>query len=408
MAYLSSPEAAASLREVVEHAYRHAPAVRERFARAGLSPQAIQAPDDLAHLPVLRKDELPARQAAGLPFGGLLGTGVTRLERIFMSPGPIYDPQAPGPDPWRMRPSLQAAGFAAGDLVINTFSYHFSPAGFMFDKPLTAMSCVVIPAGVGNQELAVRAMNDLGVTGYVGVPSYLLALLHKANEMGLRVPGALALKKAFVTAEMLPETLRRSLTEEYGIQVTQGYGTADVGAIAHECGERAGMHLDAGIIVELLDPATGRPVPPGEMGEVVVTLLDPTYPLLRFGTGDLSRLLPGACPCGDPAPRLAGVLGRVGEAVKVRGMFVHPRQLDEVVRPFSVSRWQAVVTQVDGVDELRLLVEPAEGRDWEAGAPARLTERARSELRVRIAVEVVAPGSIAADAKRIDDRRRWK
>ena len=158
----------------------------------------------------------------------------------------------------------------------------------------------------------------------------------------------------------------------------------------------------------MLDPATGRPVPPGEMGEVVVTLLDPTYPLLRFGTGDLSRLLPGACPCGDPAPRLAGVLGRVGEAVKVRGMFVHPRQLDEVVRPFSVSRWQAVVTQVDGVDELRLLVEPAEGRDWEAGAPARLTERARSELRVRIAVEVVAPGSIAADAKRIDDRRRWK
>ena len=408
MAYLSSPEAAASLREVVEHAYRHAPAVRERFSQAGLSPQAIQAPDDLVRLPVLRKDELPARQAASLPFGGLLGTGVAGLERIFMSPGPIYDPQPPGADPWRMRPSLEAAEFVAGDVVLNTFSYHLSPAGFMFDKALTAIGCVVVPAGVGNQELAIRAAKDLRVTGYAGVPSYLLALLQKAQELGLRVPGDLALTKAYVTAEMLPEALRRTLADRYGISVAQGYGTADVGAIAHECGERAGMHLDAGIIVELLDPGSGQPVPPGEPGEVVVTLLDPSYPLLRFGTGDLSRLLPGACPCGDPAPRLAGVLGRVGEAVKVRGMFVHPRQLDEVVRPFPASRWQAVVTQVDGVDELRLLVEPAEGQDWEPGTQARLSEHARSELRVRIAVEVVPPGSIAADAKRIDDRRQWK
>lgn len=391
----------ARLREVVAAAAPHAPALRERLAAAGLEALALGL-DALARLPVLPKDALPEAQRASPPFAGWLGVPLARLARAYRSPGPIYDPEGPEADYWRFAPALFAAGFRAGDVVLNTLSYHLTPAGHMIDDALRAIGCPVVPAGPGNTDVQTQVLADLGVTGFVGTPSFLLTLLEAARAAGVRH----GLRRAFVIAEMLPESLRRRLEADFGVVATQGYGTADLGSVAYECGERTGMHVARETVLEVIDPHTGQAVAAGEPGEAVVTALNPVYPLLRFGTGDLVAMAEGPCPCGRTAPRIARVVGRIGEAVKVRGMFVHPAEVARIVAQFpGAGRAQVVVRRPADVDEMTVRVE------WRPGAAApdlpALREALVAGLRLRCEVEVLAAGALGDDAKKVVDERRW-
>lgn len=396
----------ARLRKTVARAFRTAPRLRQAMAGAGLSPRDIRGLDDLAKLPVTRKDALPALQAAEPPFGGLLGVEPARLARVFMSPGPIFDPQGAVDDFWRFRHGLAAAGFRRGEVVHVAASYHLTPLGFMLDAAARSLGCVVIPAGVGQTELQIKVAAHLGATAYLGTPSFLHILLSKAREAGT----PLSIETAFVVAEMLPESLRAELETGFGVRVLQGYGTADVGCLAYECPEKGGWHLHPEVIVELLDPASGEPAAPGQPGEVVATIFDEAYPLVRFATGDLSTLAPGArCRCGRTAPKLAGLLGRVGDGVKVKGMFVRAGQMDGVVKRFpEVARYRAVVTRVEQQDHLDYELELAGQPGEPADLAARLADALREEVKVRGEVRIVPPGTIPEGAKRLEDRRVWK
>lgn len=390
-----------TLRQVLTRAAATSPAVQAALQAAGLRPDTTTL-EDLTRLPVLRKETLPAVQARALPFGGWLGRPPGQVRRIFVSPGPIYDPEGFGADYWGFAPALYAAGLRRGDVVINTFSYHFTPAGAMFDGALEAMGCVTVPTGVGNAELQVKTMRDLGARGYIGTPSFLATVLQKAVELG----GPIALQVAFVSGEPLPDGLRRDLEARHGLRISQGYAIGDLGLVAYECAERAGLHLSDRVVVELVDPQSGARVPAGEAGEVVVTHLSDLYPIVRLGTGDLSRISHGACACGRTAARLERILGRVGDAVKVRGIFLHAHDLDRAVaRHPEVIRYQAVVTRRDHQDELTVRVETSPGtQDAVAG---RLAQSLRELTRLRPAVEVLPPGTLGPDEKKLVDRRAW-
>ncbi len=394
----------ARLAATVRHAFEHAPRVRRALAEAGVDPAAVRGLDDLVRLPVTRKDDLPRLQAEEPPFGGLAGVPIERLARMFMSPGPIYDPQGRSEDFWRFRHGLAAAGFRAGDVALVSASYHLTPLGFMLDDAARALGCVTIPGGVGQTEQQAKVAAYLRATGYIGTPSFLLTLLQKGKETG----APLSFEVAFVIAEMLPESLRTEL-EGFGVRVLQGYGTADLGCLAYECVEKGGWHVHPECILEVLDLETRAPAAPGQPGEVVATIFDEAYPLLRFGTGDIATLAPDVpCRCGRTTPKLAGLLGRVGDAVKVRGMFVRGAQVEAVGKKFAeVARVQAIVTREGHQDQLEILAEvAAPGASGDLGA--RLGEALREELKVRAEVRLVAPGAIPAGAKRIDDRRVWK
>src|SRR5512138_1083079 len=393
------------LAATVRHAWANAPRARRTLESAGLAPSDVRGLEDLPRIPLTRKDDLPALQGAEPPFGGLAGVPLERLARAFMSPGPIWDPQGHGADFWRFRHALAAAGFRAGDVALVSAAYHLTPLGFMLDDGARALGCVTIPGGVGQTELQVKAAAWFRATAYIGTPSFLLTLMQKAREAGT----PLALEVAFVIAEMLPESLRQELEGGFGVRVLQGYGTADLGCLAYECTEKGGWHLHPECIVEVLDLETGKEAAPGQPGEVVATIFDEAYPLLRFGTGDIATLAPAVpCPCGRTAPKLAGLLGRVGDAVKVRGMFVRGAQVEGVAKRFpEVARVQAVVTREGHQDRLEVLAEvaaPAAAGDL----VARLAEALRDEIKVRPEVRAVAPGTIPAAAKRIEDRRVWK
>ena len=388
------------LRRVLVAAVPHAPALRAALRAAGRGAEEFGLAD-LARVPLLRKEHLPATQADAPPFGGWLGRP-SGTRRIFVSPGPIYEPEADDEDYWGFTPALHAAGFRSGDVVMNTFSYHFTPAGAMFDGALAALRCVVVPAGVGSLEIQVKTLQDLGARGFVGTPSFLAAVLARIVEPAGRCP----LEVAFVSGEPLPESLRVEL-ESRGPRVSQGYATGDFGLIAYECPARSGLHVADRVFVELVDPATGAPVAPGEAGEVALTFLHDLYPLLRLATGDLSRFAEGSCPCGRTAPRLAGILGRVGDAVKVRGLFLHPQELDRAVaRHPEVLRYQASVTRGDDYqDVLTVTVEPSSGASGDLTTD--LGRSIREATRLRAVVAAVEPGTIPDGAKKIVDRRHW-
>ncbi|MDA8097607.1 MAG: AMP-binding protein [Clostridia bacterium] len=394
------------LRSFIVRAYQEAPAVRAQFDDAGVDPGTIVETGDLARVPVLRKGVLAERQKADRPFGGFLTVPPSDVQRIFASPGPIYDPQGKNPDYWRWGAALEAAGFAPGDIVQNTFSYHLTPAGMMFDSALRALGCTVVPAGVGNSEIQITVMRDLGVTGYIGVPSFLYTLLKKAEEMGCR--GDLKLTRAWVAAEKLSEELRVRFREQYGVEVYQGYGTADLGCVGYECSERRGFHLAPGVIVEILDPETGSVLPDGEAGEVVVTVMEPLYPLVRFGTGDLGIMLTDSCPCGRPARRLAGIFGRTADGVKVRGLFLYPHQIEELERRIPEIRFcQAVVTTSDFRDVLTLKVQTHDGIHGET-LKGKVAFEAKACFRLTSAVEIVAADFFGDDKKKVVDLRSWE
>jgi phenylacetate-CoA ligase len=392
----------ARVASVLGDAARRVPGLAARLRSAGVEPEALRDVAALDALPVLGKDELIDRQAAEPPFGGLLDPDATP-RRLFQSPGPIYEPDLGGQDPWGWAPALRAAGFGPADRVLNAFGYHLTPAGVMFEESARAVGSTVIPAGVGGMDLQARACRDLGVTAYTGLPSYLKALLEKAEELDL-APGSWPLARAFVGAEPLPPSLRAWLEDRIAV-VRQGYGTAETGNLGYECEACEGLHLPEDRLVQVCDLATGAALWDGREGEVVVTLFSPGYPLVRLGTGDLSAFLTEPCRCGIATPRIAGWLGRVGEAVKVRGMFLHPRQAQAALAGLAeVQRFRLVIDRSEHRDVLRCEVLPR--RDAHTpDLPATVRERIRSGL--RFDADVVLVEELEADSPPIVDLRSW-
>jgi phenylacetate-CoA ligase len=393
-----------TLNELITHLAAYAPGFARRLKEAGLSPEAIHSARDLHALPVIRKDNLVELQSADPPFGGFLACAPGELKRIFQSPGPIYDPEPRTSDYWRWKPALLAAGFEAGDVVIDCFGYHLTPAGAMFEEGLWAIGCAVIPGGTGNQEQQARMLHGLKVNGYVGLPSYLKALIEKAEELQLEH----FVRKAFFTAEPLPPSLRTWLNE-HGVPVArQGFGTAECGNLGYECDQEAGWHLPEDAIIEVCDINSGLPLAPGETGEIVITLLNPDYALVRFGTGDLSSLNPDPCLCGLLSARMMGWQGRVGDAVKVRGMFLHPRQMADFAKRFpEILRWQAVITRREHKDYLALQVTAAPGADA-AALEAGLAAAAPEAIKFHIEARVVTEEELPSGSPPIRDERTWE
>jgi phenylacetate-coenzyme A ligase PaaK-like adenylate-forming protein len=377
------------------------PALAARLADAGLVPDDLVDVAALDRLPVVSKDDLIDLQAKDPPFGGYLAPG-TRIRRIFQSPGPLYEPEPAVDDHWRGAPALEAAGFSGHDVVLNCFGYHLTPAGVMFEEAARVLGCTVIPAGVGNFDLALRAARDLGATAYIGLPSYLKALLDKAEDGD--GPG-LQFERAIVTAEPLPPSLRTWLEERVPV-VRQMYGTAESGMLGFECEAVSGLHVPGETLVEVCNLDDGAPRVDGGEGQVVVTVFSAHYPVVRFGTGDLSAFAPGDCPCGRPTPRLVGWLGRSGEAVKVRGMFLHPRQVTAVMSQIpSVSAYRFLIDRVDHKDVLRCEVVPAaEGVDHHH-LITEVHDTIRSGLRFDVEVQVVR--ALEAGAAPVTDLRTW-
>ncbi|MEZ4657747.1 MAG: AMP-binding protein [Caldilineaceae bacterium] len=388
------------LQNTIAHLYDNALGFRQRLDAAGLASAQLDSPDALAQLPVLRKDDLIELQKANPPFGGLLAVPLAELKAVYQSPGPINEPDAGQLDAGRWGAALRAAGFQTGDVVLNAFGYHLTPAGIMLHNSLQSAGCVVIPGGIGNQDQQIQALASFGAVGYVGLPSYLLALLKKADELGQ----TLALRKAFVLAEPLPPSLRQELNER-GIAVYQGYGTAECGNLGYEVDGFTGWRIPDEILVQICDINDGQPLPHGQTGEVVVTLPNTHYALVRFGVGDLSAIIPESATDGGGL-RLQGWLGRVGAATKVRGMFLHPTQLANLMARFAeVSAYQAVITREAHRDELALHVVPTPQADL-ATLPERLAEAGRSALKFRLTVDVL--DSLPADAPPIRDERVWE
>ena len=390
----------------VAHAKAEAPAFATRLA--DIAAAQVDSRAALARLPVIRKHELLEQQrAADAPdvFGGFsaLGWGTARQRalRVFASPGPIYEPEGSDADYWRMARALFAAGLRAGDLAHNSFSYHFTPAGAMMESGAFALGCTVFPGGTGQTEQQVQAMAALKPSAYIGTPSFLKIILEKADELGVALP---SLTKASVGGEAFPPSLRDWL-QARGMAAYQSYGTADLGLVAYETSAREGLVLDEGVIVEIVRPGTGDPVPDGEVGEVVVTTLNPGYPLIRFGTGDLSAVLAGTCPTGRTNTRIKGWMGRADQTAKVRGMFVHPAQVAEIARRHpEVGKARLVVSGEMANDTMALHVEVV---GLPEGLAARVADSVREVTKLRGDVVLCAPGSLPNDGKVIEDARRY-
>ena len=398
----------AALPRLVDAA-RRAPAMGEALREVPAGSVTSRAA--LARLPVTRKPELLERQKAERatdPFGGYstIGwrglRGLSGARRVYQSPGPIYEPEGQAVDYWRIARALVAAGFEAGDLVHNSFSYHLTPGAWMMESGAQAIGCSVFPGGVGNTEMQLQAMVDLRPDAYCGTPSFLRIALEKAAEGGIALP---SLKKALLSGEAFPPSLRDWLRER-GVEGYQAYATADVGLIAYETPAREGLVVDEGVLVEIVRPGTGDPVPEGEVGEVVVTVAHPEYPLVRFGTGDLSAVLPGPCPTGRTNLRIRGWLGRADQTAKVRGMFVHPSQVAEIVRRHpEVLRARLVVEGEMANDRMRLRVEATSQPE---GLQEAIARTARDITKLRAEVELASPGSLPNDGKVIEDARRYE
>jgi phenylacetate-CoA ligase len=394
----------AELPRLVAHAKKRAPG----FARilAEIDPRKVKSRAALAALPVTRKSDLATLQKELPPLGGLNATPVEKLAKLFISPGPIYDPEGRGKDWWRTARGLFAAGFRAGDRVMNTFAYHFTPAGSMLESGAAALGCTVVPTGTGQTEMQVAAIRDLGINAFIGTPSFLKLIVEKADELKIDIS---SLRKAHVGAEYLPPQLRKALGER-GITVSQTYASADLGLIAYESvmpngAVNEGMIIDERLVLEIVRPGSGDPVEPGQVGEVVITSFNRDYPLVRFATGDLSAVLPGASPCGRTNVRIKGWMGRADQSTKVRAMFVTPRQVNEIVRRHpEVARARLVVEGEAGNDRMTLKCEVGQGPSSLAEA---IVASIRDVTKLRGEVELVAPGSLPNDGKVIEDLRKY-
>ncbi|GAB3122760.1 phenylacetate--CoA ligase family protein [Novispirillum itersonii] len=380
----------------------HAKAQTDFFAThlKDVDPAQVTDRAALAKLPVLRKSALKEVQALTPPFGGLVARGRS-VGRIFQSPGPINEPQGLGANYWRAARALYAAGFRAGDVVHNSFSYHFTPGGWILDDGARALGCLVFPAGIGQTEQQAQAIAAMRSVGYCGTPSFLRIVLEKAKELGLDTS---SMKKGLVSGEALPPSLR-ALIRDLGVDVYQAYATADLGVVAYETPALEGMVVEEGVIVEIVRPGTGDPVEPGEVGEIVVTTFTPEYPLIRFATGDMTALLPGISPCGRTNMRIKGWMGRADQTTKIKGMFVHPEQVAEVVKRHpEIRRARLVASSVDNVDQMLIRVEVAGAAE---GFDQILQRTLQDVTKLKGQVELVEPGSLPNDGKVIDDIRTY-
>ncbi|WP_146346300.1 phenylacetate--CoA ligase family protein [Phaeobacter marinintestinus] len=395
-------------RSADERAADVAIALPEQIARAaalagysgslgGVDASAITSAADLAALPVLRKSELSKAQGADAPFGGFTTKSASGFAHIFQSPGPIYEPGGSDHDWWRMGRFLHAVGIGAGDIVQNCFGYHLTPAGMIFESGARAVGAAVLPAGTGQTELQVTAARDIGTTAYAGTPDYLKIILDKADELGV----TLNITKAAVGGGALFPSLRQEYADR-GITCLQSYATADLGNIAYESAAMEGMIVDEQVIVEIVTPGTGNPVAPGEVGEVVVTSLNPDYPLIRFATGDLSAVMSGESPCGRTNMRIKGWMGRADQTTKIKGMFVRPEQVAALVAKHDeIVKARVIATRQGEMDAMTVRIE-ADGPDETAYAKSVV-----EVLKLKAAIEVVAPGSLPKDGLVIEDQRKY-
>ena len=396
-----------ALPKQIANAQTRTPAFAEILS--GIEAQDIDCRAALASLPVTRKHELLERQLAARkletpdPFGGFSALAYgAHMPHVFASPGTIYEPEGTRKDYWRMARAIHAAGFRAGQLIHNSFSYHFVPAGSMMETGCHALGCTVFPGGTGQTEQQVQAMAELRPSGYIGTPSFLKLIVEKALDMGIALP---TVTRALVSGEAFPPSLRDWFAAR-GIAAYQCYASADLGLIAYETEAREGLVLDEGVLVEIVRPGTGDLVPEGEVGELVITTLNADYPLIRFGTGDLSALMPGHCPTGRTNVRIKGWMGRADQTVKVRGMFVHPGQVATIARRFpEVLKARLVVSGEMANDSMTFMAEisaPLSGLDQ------RISEAIRDVTKLRGHVELVAPGSLPNDGKVVEDARSYK
>jgi phenylacetate-CoA ligase len=398
------------LRGILRYGYRHAPAIKEKLDSAGMKPKDIHSIKDLEKIPITKKSQLLELQRKNPPFGGFEGVPIHELRRIFISPGPIFEPGEMKYNDLGWAQGMFAGGFRPGDIAINTFSYHMVPfALHMVDNSLHRIGCVSIPTGVGNTEQQITILRTLNANAFCGTPSFLLNIAEKAEEMGLDLRRDFNLRIGFVAAEMLPESLRSKLEEKFGMIIRQTYGTADVGCLGYECLKKNGMHVPDDKIVEIVDPETGKQLGPGKPGEIVATTFNKVYPLIRFGTGDLSIITDTPCACGRTSPRLLKILGRADQATKVRGLFIHPGQVDEIASRYpEISKYQVVVRREEHKDQMIFRVEMEEGRSLRENLKEQIEKSIRDVLKMRGEIDFVPKGTIPDGSRKIDDQRSWE
>ncbi len=391
----------------LEFAYNNCQHYKELFG-SGFNVEDIKSYDDLVNIPITKKSEIVSLHTKNPPFGGMVPEGA-KLNRIYISPGPIYDPEGDEDDYWKLKSIFINTGFLPTDKVVVTFSFHLVPAGIFCDNALREIGCTTIPTGIGNTEIQIQTLKNLQATGYVGTPSFLHMLIKKAEEMGFDWNRDFNLELAVVAGEMLPQSIRKELENNYNIMVRQFFATADAGGIAYECGYKCGLHYSEYRLVEIVDPNTGKHCKPGEPGELVIsTLANRTYPLIRFGTGDLVEHSEEKCECGRTAFRITKILGRVDMVTKVRGMFIHPGQVQELIRRFHyIEKGKMVITRENDYDIMTFLAELEEGMEPTETLTENILNAIRDIFKLRGEVKFVKSGTISKDDKLIEDLRKW-
>jgi phenylacetate-CoA ligase len=396
--------------ETLAHVFDRSSAYRERYGTAGIDRSAIQSLEDIEKLPLIRMTDLMERQRRVFPFGGFETLEPKDLHRIYVNPGLLFQPGGAFESQdtsWAQ--ALCGAGFKAGDRIINTFNYHLWPFARIMEESARNIGATVIPAGAGNTMMQVKIMQMLEVNGFLGTPSFLTTLAQRAEAMGLDLRKDVFLETALVSAEMLPESLRARLQEKFDMTVRQAYGTVFLGCIGFECGAMTGFHVPDSIWVEIVDPGTGRHVADGSVGEIVATNFNRSYPMIRMATGDLSCLSNEACPCGRTGPLLKKIIGRMDQATKVGGLFVHPWQADEVMARYpEVFKYQLVITRKNDTDLMRVIVELKQDISETLSMQRRMEREIEEMLGVRGSVQIVPRGTLPDRHRKIEDQRKWE
>ena len=395
--------------EILHYGYRHSKAIHSMFEKVGWMPDEIKSLKDLEKLPITKKADLVNAQKENPPFGGFEVPSEAGVRRVYISPGPVFEPGEWEYEDIRWAQALYACGIRKGDIVLNTFNYHLTPLAIMLDESIRMLYATVVPVGPGNISMLINLMRQLRVTGYLGTPSFLMSVIEAAEGMRLDPKRDLHLKAAFVGAEMFPESLRQKLERKLDIFIRQAYGTVDVGCLGYECPEKNGMHIPEDVMVEIVDTETGRQLEIGATGEIVATTFSKVFPMVRFATGDLSYLIENPCPCGRTSPRLGKILGRTDQVTKVWGIFIHPWQVDELMAKFPmVANYQIVVTRKEYRDQMTVYIELKEEVVDQSGLKRRVEKEMEEVLKVKGEVVFTVRGGIPDRAKKIDDRRIWE
>jgi phenylacetate-CoA ligase len=397
------------LSEILRYGYRHSKYIQSIFKTVDLMPRDIKSLKDMEKLPVTQKADLVTAQKETPPFGGFAVVPKRGLGRIYVSPGPVFEPGERYDNDIRWAQALYACGMREGDIVLNTFNYHLTPVAFMLERSLQILGATIIPAGPGNISMQINLMRQLHVTGFLGTPSFLMSVVEAAEGIHLDLKRDFSLQAAFVAAEMFPESLRQKLEGKLGINIRQAYGTVDVGCLGYECSEKNGMHIPEDVMVEIVDTETGRQLETGTTGEIVATTFSKTFPMIRFATGDLSYLIESPCPCGRTSIRLGKIMGRTDQVTKVWGIFIHPWQVDEVMAKFPmVANYQIVVTRKGYLDEMTIHIELKEEIADKISLKRSIEREVKEILKVKGEVAFTVRGGIPDRAKKIDDRRIWE